>query len=194
MRFLNMLLRRTRDVHASDDIKSFDDVLADPAPDCGAYEEFTLPFEPPCREREKVFRQAVCYRELGDLDTAGELLLTSCEPPSSYVSHYRELFSTWRELNARDAARGHFEAVSQRVCTMIRMDDEMVAEVRLRAAHSAAQIMPRDLFDRYRNLQIVDLQLLVESANALGDEELAVLALEAMRRYSANWDVDVVVL
>jgi len=99
-----------------------------------------------------------------------------------HESHYREQFCVWRELNAAEVAQGQFESASQRVCKMIRFDEELVEEMRMLSALDSGEMPPREHFAHHRNLELADLQLLLEAAGALSNEDMARQALDAIQR------------
>lgn len=115
------------------------------------------------------YEDAMARKRQNDLLVAERLLRQSCEPPSIYKGHYRELFRIWREFNRRDLADGLHQTVVDRVLTMIRYDDELIAEMLSHWSKVQQRVLPPDIFENSRNLLVSDAKALHKAATALGN-------------------------
>jgi hypothetical protein len=80
-------------------------------------------------ERYETCLHAMRLKEAGDLRAAAELLERSCNPPSIYKGHYRDLFKIWRQINRDDLKESRHDLVIKRVMKIVRYDDEMIKEM-----------------------------------------------------------------
>lgn len=115
------------------------------------------------------YEMAMAHKAAGRLSEAASLLELSCQPPSIYKGHYRELFKVWRSLNRDDLKTGNHAAVAQRVQTMIRFDDEMIATMLRHWGDVQGRPLPKHYFNGDRNLRQIDLKALISSAKAVGN-------------------------
>jgi len=168
--FRRLFLSKTRDDRASDRIHAFlhgnGNVLT------------TADIDPDGAKKWAIYQSAMRDVKNGDLSSAAEKLETSCIPPSIYKGHYRDLFKIWRKWNRRDFTAGHYGVVVERVGKMIRYDDEMIREMLRYWSVQQRQDLPRDYFDKDRNLKITDVRTLRKSSEATGHKNAAEEAME----------------
>ena len=128
--------------------------------------------DPEGDEKYRNYELAMSLKKAGDLDGAAKLLIKSCEPPSIYKGHYRELFKIWRQLNREDLKKGHYNTVIDRVLKMIRLDDEMINEMLNYWGKQHRRKLPEKYFNNDRNLKITDAKALLKAAKEINNEEL----------------------
>lgn len=110
------------------------------------------------------YERAMEAKRSGDLATASTLLAQSCQPPSIYKGHYRELFKMWRAMNRKDLKAGKHAEVIERVTTMVRFDDEMIDVMLKHWGQVQRRGLPDDYFDMDRNLLKSDAKALLTAA------------------------------
>src|SRR5882724_8815775 len=93
------------------------------------------------------YERAMALKKDGKPFEAAELLLKSCDPPSIYKGHYREVFKIWRQINRDDLKANRYQQVVDRVLTMIRLDEEMVREMLRYWSIQQNRKLPSDYFD-----------------------------------------------
>lgn len=130
------------------------------------------------------FQKAMVLKKEGKFGEAAKLLINSCEPPSIYKGHYRELFKIWRQLNRDDIKVKNYAEVTERVLKMMRLDDEMIQEMLRYWSIQQSRELPPDYFDRDRNLLISDAKALKKSADALKNAENLELANRFIERFA----------
>lgn len=130
------------------------------------------------------FLQAMEFKKQGKLEDAERLLIKSCIPASIYKGHYRELFRIWRQFNRSDIGRKKYKQVRERVLTMIRFDDEMISVMLHHYSGAQNRELPRDYFDKDRNLLVSDAKVLKKAAQKLNDMENESLANDLVQRFS----------
>ena len=126
--------------------------------------------DPEGAERLGTFQRAMALKAEERYEEAAELLVRSCEPPSIFQGHYRELFMIWRKMNRSDLQDGKLAAVVQRVMTMIRYDNEMIDAMLGHWSTQQHRELPNDYFDKDRNLKVTDAKALLKAATALGKQ------------------------
>lgn len=134
------------------------------------------------------YERAMALKKEGRLSDAAKLLLGSCESPSIYKGHYRELFRIWRQLNRDDLKSGRYQEVADRVLTMRRFDDEMIKEMLRYWSIVNKKKLPSDYFDDDRNLLVSDAKALKKAAEALKQEDNMGLATELIQSFAAKRD------
>lgn len=170
MRFLSKLLGRSND-HPAPSVPNYP-VLTEGASAFLEGRKDTLTsadVDPKNAAHFARYEEAIALKRKNDLLGAERLLRQSCEPPSIYAGHYRELFRIWREFNRRDLTAGQHQTVVDRVLTMIRYDDEMTAEMLHHWGEVQKRVLPPDYFDYSRNLLVSDVKALYKAATALGN-------------------------
>lgn len=130
------------------------------------------------------FLKAMELKREGKLAEAEKLLINSCEPPSIYTGHYRELFKIWRQLNRDDIKAKKYQAVTERVLKMLTLDDEMIREMLRYWSIQQSKGLPQDYFDSYRNLLVSDAKALKKSAEAMQNKENLELANSLIGRFA----------
>ena len=128
------------------------------------------------------YEKAVKLKKEGKLVDAEKILIRSCEPPSIYKGHYKELFRVWRKFNRDDLKLRQHQVVTDRVLKMIRFDDEMICEMLRHWSVAQERKLPKDYFDADRNLLISDAKALKKSAEALNNEEHLKLANDLIEK------------
>ena len=122
------------------------------------------------------FESAITLKKAGKLSEAEKLLIKSCEPPSIYTGHYRELFRIWRQFNRDDIKEKNYQVVIERVLRMLCFDDEMIQEMRRYWSIQQDRKLSLDYFDGYRNLLVSDAKALKKASEALNQESNLTLA------------------
>ncbi len=115
------------------------------------------------------YEAAMEAKRSGSLQAAAELLEKSCNPPTRYHGHYRELFQIWRRWNSESLTASKYTEVVCRVRTMARYDNEMIQAFFNANGWTRRQKYPVNHFDCYRNLKITDVKNLRTAASALVD-------------------------
>ena len=124
------------------------------------------------------YERAMQLKNKGDLDKAAIMLEKSCDPPSIYKGHYRELFKIWRQKNRDDLKVNNYEPVIERVQKMIRYDDEMIECMLDYWSKVQKCKLALDYFDSDRNLKISDVKAMLKAAKYLGRDDLVKMAEE----------------
>jgi len=114
---------------------------------------------------------------------AESLLIMSTKPPSVYKGHYRELFKLWRQFNREDLKAKKYQEVMDRVVNMYHLDSEMIDEMLRYWSIQQKRKLPKDYFDKSRNLLISDAKALKKSAESLGNEGNLILANKLIGRF-----------
>jgi hypothetical protein len=129
------------------------------------------------------YERAMTLKRSGNLEGAAALLEQSCQPPSIYKGHYRELFKIWRLFSRADSASSNHSGVVARVRRMIEFDDQMIAEMLCHWGGVQQKQLPLDYFDGDRNLLKSDARALLKSGSALQDEHAIAVAQELLKRF-----------
>lgn len=129
------------------------------------------------------YEKAMRLKKEGDLASAARILEQSCDPPSIYHGHYRELFKIWRQFNREDMKSRNYRNVSDRVLKMIRYDQEMIRVMLSYWSTQQKKSLPEDYFDKERNLLVSDVQALLKSAEALEEQRNVDLAKDLRKRF-----------
>jgi hypothetical protein len=128
--------------------------------------------DPENTERYQGYERAMRLKKDGMLNEAALILEESCQPPSIYCGHYRELFQIYRSKNREDIKSGNFSQARDRVVRMIRYDDEMISMMTDHYSERQGKKLSKSTFDGSRNLKITDAKALRSAADALGDKLL----------------------
>lgn len=142
--------------------------------------------DPEGAEKYVGYNGAMALKKAGNLSEAAELLLKSCDPPSIYKGHYRELFKIWRQFNRDDLKANRHQEVVDRVLTMIRFDEEMIQEMLQQWGIAQHRKLPLDYFDNDRNLLVSDAKALKSAAEALEQKDNVRVAEELVERFAKN--------
>jgi hypothetical protein len=130
------------------------------------------------------YKKAMQLKKDGKVLAAEKLLMKSCEPASVYKGHYKELFKIWRQYNRDDLKVKKYRKVLDRVLKMIKLDDEMIAEMLRYWGTEQNKNLPEDYFDADRNLLISDVKALRVAAEALQENKNVELADGIMEKFS----------
>ena len=130
------------------------------------------------------FQKAMVLKKEGKFAQAEKILINSCEPPSTYKGHYRELFKIWRQYNRDDIKAEKYHEVSERVLKMLRLDDEMIKEMLRYWSIQQRRELPQDYFNADRNLRVSDAKALRKTAEALKNNENLALAESLIKRFA----------
>lgn len=122
------------------------------------------------------YQKAMELKKSGKFSEAESLFIKSTEPPSIYKGHYRELFKLWRQFNRDDLKVKKYQEVTDRVLNMCRLDDEMVDEMLRFWSIQQERKLPKNYFDKDRNLLLSDAKALKKSAESLKNIENMVLS------------------
>jgi len=131
------------------------------------------------------YEKAIALKKAGRLFEAVAILEKSCNSPSIYKGHYRELFRIWRQFNRDDIKGGRYQDVVDRVLTMIRYDDEMIHEMLRYYSIQQKRELPKDHFNGDRNLLISDAKALKKAAQELeqvGNVQIAIELIENLTK------------
>lgn len=142
--------------------------------------------DPEGTEKYAGYERAMALKKSGKLSEAAELLTKSCNPPSIYKGHYRELFKIWRQFNRDDLNASRHQEVIDRIITMIRLDQEMIKEMLQYWSIQQKRQLPPDYFNNDRNLLVSDAKALKKAAEALGQNDNASIAIEFLQRFAKN--------
>lgn len=137
-------------------------------------------------EKYAAYERAMELKKEGKLFDAAKLLLTSCEPPSIYKGHYRELFKIWRQFNRGDLKAGRYREVVDRVLAMRRLDEEMIQEMLRYWSIQQKRELPPDYFDNDRNFLVSDAKALKKAAEALKQDDNMQVAIELIERFTES--------
>lgn len=129
------------------------------------------------------YQKAMELKKQGKLIEAADLLLKSTQPASIYHGHYRELFRIWRQFNKEDLKDMKYREVSDRVKIMHRLDNEMIEEMLSYWGERQNRKLPKDFFDKDRNLLVSDIKALRKSAEALKNNEDITLSANLFLRF-----------
>jgi len=140
--------------------------------------------DPEGAEKYAGYERAMTLKKAGKLSEAAELLLKSCNPPSIYKGHYRELFKIWRQFNRDDLKVNRYQEVVDRVMTMIRLDKEMIQEMLRYWSIQQNRKLPLDYFDNDRNLLVGDAKALKRAAEALGQNDNVRVSADLIKRFA----------
>lgn len=130
------------------------------------------------------FQKAMELKKKGKHSEAEELLIRSCEPPTIYKGHYREIFKIWRQYNREDIKAQKYQIVTNRVLKMRRLDDEMISKMLQYWSIQQQRELPLNYFDRDRNLLVSDAKALMKSAEALENSENIAIAEKLIERFA----------
>ena len=142
--------------------------------------------DPEGAEKYAGYERAMTLKRSGNLSEAAEILTKSCNPPSIYKGHYRELFKIWRQFNRDDLHANRHQEVIDRVITMIRLDQEMIKEMLRYWSIQQERHLPSDYFDNDRNLLVSDAKAMKKAAEALGQNDNVHIATELLRSFTKN--------
>lgn len=142
--------------------------------------------DPEGAEKYAGYERAMALKKDGKFSDAAKLLLKSCEPPSIYKGHYRELFKIWRQFNRDDLKTGRYQEVVDRVLTMRRLDEEMIQEMLRYWSIQQKRELPPDYFDSDRNLLVSDAKALKKAAEALKQDDNMQFAIELIERFTRS--------
>jgi len=129
------------------------------------------------------YQKAMALKKAGRLFEAAEILQKSCNPPSIYKGHYRELFRIWRQFNRTDITGRKYNDIVDRVLTMIRYDGEMVHEMLRYWSIQRRQELPFDSFDRDKNLLVSDAKALKKAAEELQQDNNVQIATKLIESF-----------
>lgn len=115
------------------------------------------------------YDEALKVKKAGDLHKAAEMLKISCEPPSIYKGHYRELFKIFRILNKQDLRDGNYQQVIDRVNLALRYDSEMIDKLCQHWGKVHNVEYGREYFACESNILISDLKALLKASLAMND-------------------------
>ncbi len=132
------------------------------------------------------YSEAMAKKEQGQLDDAVHILLSSCVPPSIFHGHYHQLFIIWRSFNKSDLKLGAYSVVIDRVRTMLRLNEEMMACMTEYWSERFHARVPDDYFDIYSNFLIFDANTLLKAAQAINDIDNLKLAVELINGFMAK--------
>jgi len=130
------------------------------------------------------YKKAMQLKKEGKVIAAEKLLMKSCAPASVYKAHYKELFKIWRQYNRDDLKDKKYRKVLDRVQKMLKLDDEMIAEMLRYWGTEQKKNLPEDYFDADRNLLISDAKALRVAAEALQENKNVELADSIMEKFS----------
>ncbi|ETX10229.1 hypothetical protein MUS1_03730 [Marinomonas ushuaiensis DSM 15871] len=142
------------------------------------------PVAPTEAELLEGYKKAMQLKKEGKVLAAEKLLMKSCVPASVYKGHYKELFKIWRQYNRDDLKAKKYRKVSDRVQKMLKLDDEMIAEMLRYWGTEQKKNLPEDYFDSDRNLLISDAKALRVAAEALQENKNVELADSLMEKFS----------
>ena len=129
------------------------------------------------------YLKALEVKKMGDLHKAVEMLKISCEPPTIYKGHYRELFKIFRILNKQDLKNDCYQQVIERVNLALRYDEEMLAELCRYWSSVHGETYDRAYFEKDSNVKISDIKHLLQASLAINDE----INAEKARMIIADW-------
>jgi hypothetical protein len=135
-------------------------------------------------QRYSTYESAMQLKAQGDTARAQEVLFAQCSVPNIFKGHYRELFKLWRGYNKIDLRAGQFSNVIDRVQLMIRFDDEMIEEMLKHWSAVHNRNLPKNYFDKDRNLKVTDAKALLAAAQSLGDAALIERAKNVQKRFA----------
>lgn len=130
------------------------------------------------------YKKAMKLKKDGKVLAAEKILIHSCEPPSVYKTHYKELFKIWRQYNRDDLKAKKYRKVLDRVLKMRKLDDEMIAEMLRYWGTEQGKDLSKDYFDADRNLLVSDAKALKIAAEALQENKNVELADSIMEKFS----------
>jgi hypothetical protein len=122
------------------------------------------------------YERAMELKKSGQVQEAVDLLYKSCDPPSIYKGHYRELFKIWRQLNRKDSKNENYQTVVDRVDTMVRLDKELIEEMLRYWGEVQNRTLPKDYFGVHENLLVSDAKALRKAAEHLGQKNKVMFA------------------
>jgi len=140
--------------------------------------------DPEGAENYNRYGRAMALKKDGKFSDAAELLLKSCEPPSIYTGHYKELFKIWRQFNRVDLKAHRYQEVVGRVLKMIRFDDEMIREMVRYWSIQQNRKLTSDYFDNDRNLLVSDVKVLYKASVVLRQKDNMQLAANLIERFT----------
>ena len=129
------------------------------------------------------YEDAMKAKASGDLETAARLLEQSCNPPSIYSGHYRELFKIYRKKNREDLEAEAYPAVVHRVRQMIKYDEELIRAMLSYWGERQGRKLPPAHFDGSRNFKVTDAKALLRAGEALGDQAAIQEGRRCVRRF-----------
>ena len=132
------------------------------------------------------YSEAMALKEQGKLEDAADILLSSCIPPSIFHGHYHQLFIIWRSFNKSDLKQGAYSIVIDRIRTMLRFNDEMIACMTEHWSQRFHADVQSDYFDIYSNFLIFDANTLLKAAQAINDIDNLKLAVELINGFIAK--------
>ena len=130
------------------------------------------------------YKKAMQLKKDGKIVAAEKLLMKSCMPASVYKAHYKELFKIWRQYNRDDLKAKKYRKVLDRVLKMLKLDDEMIAEMLRYWGTQQNKNLPEDYFDADRNLLVSDAKALRAAAEALQENKNVELADSLIEKFS----------
>lgn len=142
--------------------------------------------DPGGEDKYSRYEKAMALKKSGNLSEAADLLIESCNPPSIYKGHYRELFRIWRQFNRHDLRANRHQEVIDRVVTMIRLDQEMIKEMLRYWSIQQKRHLPSDYFDGDRNLTVTDAKAMKKAAEALGQDDKVHTATQLLQSLAKN--------
>jgi hypothetical protein len=142
--------------------------------------------DPENAEKYAGYERAMVLKKACKFSEAAEILLKSCDPPSIYKGHYKELFKIWRQFNRDDLNASRHQEVVNRVLTMVRLDDEMIREMLRYWSIQQKKELPPHYFDNDRNLLLSDAKALKKAAEALGQNRHVEVAVQLIERFSKS--------
>ena len=116
------------------------------------------------------YLEALEVKKSGDLSKAVEMLKISCEPPTIYKAHYKELFKIFRILNKQDLKNGCYQQVIDRVNLALTYDDEMIAELCRHWGSVHGKVYDKSYFASDSNVLISDIKNLLKASTAIDDK------------------------
>lgn len=129
------------------------------------------------------YERAMALKKAGNLSEVADLLFKSCDPPSIYKGHYRELFKIWRQFNRDDLKGDRYQEAVDRMSTMIRLDEEMIQEMLRYWSIQQNRRLPPDYFDKDRNFMVSDAKALKKAAEELGQNENVKVAVKLVEGF-----------
>jgi len=132
------------------------------------------------------YQKAMLLKKNGEYEQAELILLKSCEPPSIYKGHYRELFKIWRKYNRDDIKLKKYSEVSARVLKMVKLDEEMINGMLDYWGERQNKTLPKAYFDKDRNLLVSDAKALKKSSEILEDTDNLELAIQLIERFAVK--------